>query len=223
MHGRGSDQGGRSPVGRWPVGMWFALVGVSAGTVASFALVGWTFTRGLYTGPGTAEPFEFESGTVVIEAEEVPDAAGGVGEGAAGGDEAGLGGLVEPGGVAEIDPSAAEPQAERVPEADQEHSGEEPEGKPDEERGEADEDPPELLPVEDEDRGCGRDEEADESSPVLDWDQDWHSGGADQDWDQGSDQDWDQDWSQGRDRGEDEDDASGLHLAFEELTLPPLD
>lgn len=28
---------------RWPWGVWFALVGVSAGTVASFALVGWVF------------------------------------------------------------------------------------------------------------------------------------------------------------------------------------
>jgi hypothetical protein len=64
---RGSDQ-----VGRWPWEVWFALVGVSAGTVASFAGVGWAFLHaaGLVGGTGEATPLSWGHEEVVIEAEE---------------------------------------------------------------------------------------------------------------------------------------------------------
>jgi len=130
MRGRGSDQGGR-----WPVGIWFALVGMSAGTVASFALVGWTFARSLDGGVDSAPPMEFESGTVIIEAEEPP-------EGAAGGDEAGLEGRVDPGSGPVIDPSPPVPQTERLPEADPQE--------PSDSRGQAETEEPQLIPVGDE-------------------------------------------------------------------------
>ncbi|WP_199042340.1 hypothetical protein [Glycomyces salinus] len=55
---------------RWPWGVWFALVGVSAGTVASFALVGWVFVSA--SGPGEATGAAGATGwaeeTVVLEA-----------------------------------------------------------------------------------------------------------------------------------------------------------
>ena len=105
MRGKRNDQGGR-----WPLGIWFALVGMSAGTVASFSLIGWTFTRGLYVGGG-AEPLEYESETVILEAEVTTGP-----EGIAGGDAPE--GLIEPGAVPEFAASPAEPRAERMPEAD---------------------------------------------------------------------------------------------------------
>jgi hypothetical protein len=163
VRGRGSDQGGR-----WPVGLWFALVGVSGGTVASFALLGWAFTRGLYTGGSSAEPVEFQAGPVVIEAEEPaadPDAEG-----------TGQDGLAEPGSAAEVDPSPADPRAEPMPDTAVERPVEEsaapsaPEAPA--EQGQAGPGDPELVPVEeDEDQdehGCGEESEAPE------WDYDWH-------------------------------------------------
>lgn len=150
MRGKGNDQGGH-----WPVGIWFAMVGVSAGTVASFALIGWTFARGLDGGDG-AEPLDYDSETVVIEAEETPDS-----EGIAGGDDDGQEGLVEPGAEPQIAASAAEPQAGRIAESgdDARHHADEPRG--DEPAPEGSE-PPQLVPVdEDEDDGdCDREEAA---------------------------------------------------------------
>ncbi|HEU5128638.1 MAG TPA: hypothetical protein VFU12_11670 [Glycomyces sp.] len=70
MRRRGSDQ-----VGRWPWGVWLALVGVSAGTVASFAGVGWAFLHaaGIAEDAGEAAPLAWDQDEVVIEAEEPPD------------------------------------------------------------------------------------------------------------------------------------------------------
>ncbi|HLU28492.1 MAG TPA: hypothetical protein VKZ65_08645 [Glycomyces sp.] len=70
MRRRGSDQGGR-----WPWEVWFALVGVSAGTVASFAGVGWAFLHaaGLVEETGEAAPLAWDRDEVVIEAEEAPE------------------------------------------------------------------------------------------------------------------------------------------------------
>lgn len=70
MRRRGSDQ-----VGRWPWGVWLALVGVSAGTVASFAGVGWAFLHaaGITEDTGEAAPIAWDQDEVVIEAEEDPD------------------------------------------------------------------------------------------------------------------------------------------------------
>ncbi|MCH7229519.1 hypothetical protein L0U85_01380 [Glycomyces sp. L485] len=68
MRHEGSDQ-----VGRWPWGVWLALVGVSAGTVASFAAVGWVFlSADLYRGTDAAGPPKRAEDQVVIEAEETP-------------------------------------------------------------------------------------------------------------------------------------------------------
>ncbi len=66
MRRKGSDQ-----VGRWPWGVWLALVGVSAGTVASFAAVGWAFMHaaGLVEESGAAHPLAWDRDGVVIEAE----------------------------------------------------------------------------------------------------------------------------------------------------------
>jgi hypothetical protein len=152
VRGKGTDQGGR-----WSVGIWFALVGVSAGTVASFSLIGWTFTQGLYDGDGGAEPLEFHSETVVIEAGETPAP-----EGVAGGDE--LDGLIEPGSEPDAAASPAEPRAERVqedaedaPEAPAETPGD---ARPEEQQHEVEEtEPPQLVPVdEDEHDGDCEDE-----------------------------------------------------------------
>lgn len=70
MRRKGSDQ-----VGRWPWGVWLALVGVSAGTVASFAAVGWAFmhTVGLVEESGDARPFAWDRDGVVIEAEKTTE------------------------------------------------------------------------------------------------------------------------------------------------------
>ena len=62
--------------GRWPWGVWFALVGVSAGTVASFALVGWTFVS--LAGQGADEAAEapvWAGESVVLEAAPEPGSA----------------------------------------------------------------------------------------------------------------------------------------------------
>ncbi|MEU6247057.1 hypothetical protein [Glycomyces sp. NPDC047010] len=180
MHGRGSDQGGR-----WPVGIWFALVGISAGTVASFAMVGWTFTRGLYTGDDGAEPVEIESGTVVIEGDEPPATPGEI-EGIAGAEPV-PGGLAEPGEG--VEPVAAEPQAELVQQHEREP--EEAPGAPVEEGGEEggeEAEPPRLVPV-DEDP-CG----PEESGETPGEDEEDDGGDAGNDWDHG---DWDQDWNDG--------------------------
>ncbi|GAA2299454.1 hypothetical protein GCM10009853_064680 [Glycomyces scopariae] len=139
MRGRGSDQ-----EGRWPVGIWFALVGVSAGTVASFALIGWTFTRGLYTADWAGDPVEIESGTVIIEGEEPPADPGGV-DGLTGGEPA------EPG--AGIDPEPAKPQVERLPEPEAEPGPPVEEAAPSEEPTEEAE-PPRLVPVEQGEQPC---------------------------------------------------------------------
>ncbi|MFG3338496.1 hypothetical protein [Glycomyces sp. NPDC048151] len=178
MRGRGSDQGGR-----WPVGIWFAMVGVSAGTVASFSLIGWTFAKDLYGGGDGAEPLDYDPQTVVIEADETPDPAG-----VAGGDDSPVGpsGPSGPGPEPRIAVSAAEPQAERIVEAD---DAEAPPHEPSDER--ADEPvpeqstPPQLVPVDGSDGDCGR-EEADDPELVPDWDDDWN-------WDAGhsSDYGWD--------------------------------
>lgn len=155
MSGTGNEQGGH-----WPVGIWFAMVGVSAGTVASFALIGWTFARGLDDGDG-AEPLEYGSETVVIEAEETPDP-----EGIAGGDD-GQEGLVEPGAEPRIAASAAEPQAGPIAE-----SGDGARPAADEPRGDepapGGSEPPQLVPIEEGD-GCGREEEADDADGEHDW------------------------------------------------------
>jgi hypothetical protein len=141
MGGAGNDQGGR-----WPVGIWFALVGVSAGTVASFALIGWTFARELYGGGDGAEPLHYEPETVVIEADETPAPAG-----AAGADEEPLG-PEEPGAEPQLVASPAEPRAERIAEGDT----------PPRETlvlVPQETDPPQLVPVEEHDP-CEQEEEA---------------------------------------------------------------
>lgn len=137
MRGKGSDQGGH-----WPVGIWFAMVGVSAGTVAAFSLIGWTFAKGLYGGGDGAEPLDYDPQTVVIEAE-TPDPAG-----VAGGDDGPPGLGPEP--RIAISP-AAEPQAERIAEADDAGGGAPRE--PDDGRV-PESAPPQLVPVEEEDGPC---------------------------------------------------------------------
>jgi hypothetical protein len=127
-------------------------VGVSAGTVASFSLIGWTFTRGLYDGGNGTEPLEFDSETVIIEAEETP-------EGVAGGDDE-LEGLVEPDSEPDVAASPVEPRAELVQDGD-EDAPEAPGDDPAEERTESEEtEPPQLVPVDEEDGDCGHDEAA---------------------------------------------------------------
>ncbi|GAA1695778.1 hypothetical protein GCM10009830_49610 [Glycomyces endophyticus] len=167
MRGRGSDQGGR-----WPVGIWFALVGVSAGTVASFAMLGWTFARGLYTGADGDEPYEIESGTVVIEGEEPAVDPGGL-DGAPG--DPAPGGLAGPG--AGVDPEAAKPQVEPLPEPEPEPAAEPgpPVEEAPEESAEATE-PPRLVPVEE--------EEEELPCPEESGDDPGH-GGGDWEWDRG--------------------------------------
>lgn len=63
-------RGGSDRAGRWPWGVWFALVGVSAGTVASFASVGWAFLWAADLGDETdgVEPVRWDRESVVIEA-----------------------------------------------------------------------------------------------------------------------------------------------------------
>lgn len=196
MHGRGSDQGGR-----WPVGIWFALVGISAGTVASFAMVGWTFTRGLYTGADGTEPMEIESGTVIIEGEESPATPGEI-AGLAGA-EPSPGGLAEPGEG--VEPVAAEPQAELVPQRDRGEPDDAP-GPPVEEGGEESE-PPRLVPIgedpcgpeESSDNGEEDDAEDDGEDDGNGWDHgDWDNGGWDDwdhgEWDDGGWDDWGESW-----------------------------
>lgn len=147
MSGTGNDQGGH-----WPVGLWFAMVGVSAGTVASFALIGWTFTRGLDGGAGP-EPLEYDPETVIIEAEETPGP-----EGIAGGDD-GQEGLLEPGAEPQIAAGPAEPQAGRISEGDGDAGPLAGEPRGDEPAPEGSE-PPQLVPIEEDDNVCGREEEA---------------------------------------------------------------
>ncbi|THV41574.1 hypothetical protein [Glycomyces buryatensis] len=137
-----SDQGGR-----WPWGIWLALVGVSAGTVGSFAVVGWAFTSaaGLYDGSGGGAPLEWESETIVIEAEEAPPGGPSDGEspGAAGDSRA------EPG----PEPSAAEPQVAPAPGRTETEPELRPESDP-ESDSVTDAEPPQLIPIE---SGHGRD------------------------------------------------------------------
>ncbi|WP_026923328.1 hypothetical protein [Glycomyces arizonensis] len=123
MRRRGSDQ-----VGRWPWGVWLALVGVSAGTVASFAAVGWAFlyATGPSEGSGDAEPLAWDQDRVVIEPEETP------------GDTSAPGGA-EPTAEAL---SAPEPEAATVP---VESAPDEPEPEHVAEAAEVD---PRLVPVE---------------------------------------------------------------------------
>lgn len=146
MRVEGSDQGGR-----WPVGLWFALVGMSAGTVASFAAVGWTFTSGLYDDePAVALPPNVEPGTVVIEADESAatsgeDPPGPVPTGPETEPIAGPG-TVEPRSepVREdpvLEPVAPPPPAEREEERGEEHAEVE--------------DPPRLVPIEESGPECG--------------------------------------------------------------------
>jgi hypothetical protein len=177
VRGRGSDQGGR-----WPVGIWFAMVGVSAGTVASFSLIGWTFARDLYGGGDGTVPLDYEPQTVVIEADETPDPIG-----VAGGDD----GPVDPAGPGpgaepQIGISAAEPRAERLQDAEVEAAlpPEEPRDEPAREESA----PPQLVPVGEDEEDCGREE----SDPDPHWDGHWGDdgdGGRDHghDWDSGGD------------------------------------
>lgn len=162
MRGKGSDQGGR-----WSFGIWFALVGVSAGTVASFSLIGWTFTQGLYDGGNGTEPLEFESETVILEAETPED------EGLAGGDE--LEGLVEPGTEPQVAASPAEPRTGRVSEAVEELPEPPAETTPPEEHHEVDETgPPQLIPVDEGDGGCDEAEDPDDGLGQGPWLEDPH-------------------------------------------------
>ncbi|MEV3937807.1 hypothetical protein AB0K52_17725 [Glycomyces sp. NPDC049804] len=147
MRGKGSDQGGH-----WPVGIWFAMVGVSAGTVAAFSLIGWTFAKDLYGGGDGIEPLDYEPQTVVIEAE-TPDPVG-----VAGGDGGPLGPGPEP--RIAISP-AAEPQAERIGEADD--AGGAPR-EPDDGRV-PESAPPQLVPVEEEDGPCPPEESGEDETP----------------------------------------------------------
>jgi hypothetical protein len=149
VRGKGSDQGER-----WSFGIWFALVGVSAGTVASFSLIGWTFTQGLYDGGNGTEPLEFESETVILEAES-PEGEGIAGE---------LEGLVEPGTEPDVAASPAEPRAGRVSEAVEILPDTPAETTPPEEHHEVEEaGPPHLVPVDEgDDGGCDPDEEGED-------------------------------------------------------------
>ncbi|WP_100445087.1 hypothetical protein [Glycomyces xiaoerkulensis] len=66
---------GGNRTGGWPLGAWFALVGVSAGTVAMFAAVAWAFTdaTGLYEGSEAAGPPGWAvEDPMVIDAESAP-------------------------------------------------------------------------------------------------------------------------------------------------------
>lgn len=162
MRGKGSDQGGH-----WPVGIWFAMVGVSAGTVAAFSLIGWTFAKALYGGGDGTEPLDYEPQTVVIEAE-TPDPAGAAGENA---------GPAGPGPEPRIAISpAAEPRAERIAEADDADS---PRHQPDDGGALEAITPPQLVPVEEEDDPCGPEESGEqtqgggtEEPQRPDWDDD---------------------------------------------------
>jgi hypothetical protein len=161
VRGKGSDQGGR-----WSVGIWFALVGVSAGTVASFSLIGWTFTQGLYDGGNGTEPLEFESETVILEAE-TPE-----GEGIAGGDE--LEGLIEPGTEPEMAASPAEPRTGRVSEAVEDVPDTPAPTTPPEEQHEVEETgPPQLIPVDEGDDGCDEGDGAEDPDGGLGEDREW--------------------------------------------------
>ncbi|MDA1362779.1 hypothetical protein O1R50_24385 [Glycomyces luteolus] len=159
MSGRGNDQ-----EGRWPVGIWFAMVGVSAGTVASFSLIGWTFARDLYGGEDGTEPLHYEPQTVVIEAEETPGP-----EGIAGGDEGPAGGPADPGPEPQIAVSPAEPQAERIAEA----GGADPRLELEDEPVLVQSKPPQLVPVEEDEGDCGPEESAAEPGWEHDWDGGW--------------------------------------------------
>lgn len=169
MRGRGNDQGGR-----WPVGIWFAMVGVSAGTVASFSLIGWTFARDLYGGGDGAEPLGYEPQTVVIEAEETPEPIG-----VAGGDDDPAE-PAEPGPEPQIAVSPAEPRAERLQDDDIEAASVHDEPVLEESA------PPQLVPVDEDDGDCGR-EESDEPDREHDWDGGWNNGGHGHGGDHGSD------------------------------------
>lgn len=197
MHGRGSDQGGR-----WPVGIWFALVGISAGTVASFAMVGWTFTRGLYTGADGTEPMEIESGTVIIEGEEPPATPGEI-AGLAGAEPV-PGGLAEPGEG--VEPVAAEPQAELVPQRDRGEPDDAP-GPPVEEGGEESE-PPQLVPIGED--PCGPEESGDngEEDDAEDDGEDDGNGWDHGDWDNGGWDDWGESWDDAWSESSSDDEAS---------------
>lgn len=179
MRGRGSDQGER-----WPVGIWFAMVGVSAGTVASFSLIGWTFARDLYGGGEGTVPLDYEPQTVVIEADATPGPVG-----VPGGDgPAGPLADPSPGAEPQIGVSAAEPRAERLEDAEI-GAAQPPEG-PRDERAPEESAPPQLVPIGEDDGDCGRDESA-----GAGWDPHWDGG-----WEEG----WDTGWGDGGDSGQDE-------------------
>jgi hypothetical protein len=195
VRGSGSDQGGR-----WPVGIWFAMVGVSAGTVASFSLIGWTFARDLYGGGDGTVPLDYEPQTVVIEADETPDPIG-----VAGGD----GGPVDPAGPGpepQIGISAAEPRAERLEDAEVGAAlpPEEPRGGPASEESA----PPQLVPVGENEEDCGREE----SDPDPHWDGHW---GDDRD----DGRDWSSDGDRDRERAAYELPALDLDLELDESSI----
>lgn len=199
MRGRGSDQGGH-----WPVGIWFAMVGVSAGTVASFSLIGWTFAKDLYGGGDGTEPLGYDPQTVVIEADETP-------VGVTGGDEGPLG-PAGPEHEPQIAVSPAEPQAERIVEADE--ADDLPELDPREEAATETSTPPQLVPVEDEDDDCGREEAAPDGNTGAD-----HNGGNGNGEGQGQGQGQGQ--SQGQGQGQGQGRGNGDH--WDRPDLPELD
>ncbi|THV27032.1 hypothetical protein [Glycomyces paridis] len=193
MRGRRGDQGGR-----WPVGLWLALVGVSAGTVASFGLVGWTFATGLYEIEDAGEPVAIDSGTVVFEAQEPPPAP-------AAGEDLDLEPPAGTGTEPADEPSPIEPQVNEVPET---------QADPVEERAPIEETaPPKLVPVDEHEPECDRSEDAEDGAEAGEGSSDWyeHWDGDtgwrwDEDWDQDWDADWDQDWEHwdDGDRGEED-------------------
>ena len=152
MRYEGSDQ-----VGRWPWGVWLALVGVSAGTVASFAAVGWAFlsAAGAYdAGTDSAAPPGWVQDDVVIEAEPTPE-PGAVATGPEPTTEASS--VPEP-EVEPAEPETREPVLAPVPERAP--------AEPDEPEDptESESDPPKLVPIEEED-AC----ELTELLPSPDW------------------------------------------------------
>ncbi|MDN3243780.1 hypothetical protein [Glycomyces tritici] len=182
MRGSSSDQGGR-----WPVGIWFAMVGVSAGTVASFSLIGWTFARDLYGGGEGTVPLDYEPQTVVIEADATPDPAGVAGGDGPAGPAADPGG---PGSAPQIGVSAAEPRAERLEDA--EIGAAQPPEEPSDEHALEESTPPQLVPIGEDDGDCGPEEAADEPG----WDPHWGGG-----WEEG----WHSDQGDAGESGQDQD------------------
>lgn len=234
MRGRGSDLGGR-----WPVGLWLALVGMSAGTVASFGMVGWTFAMGLYGEEEAGPPLAFDSESVVIEAEEPPGDDGPEGDGSDGGSSGtgvDLGDLelpVDPGGETANEPEPVEPQVSLVPVETEDARVEE--RAPVEESAPIEEaEPPKLVPVEESESepedDCDR-EEHEGGSWEHGWDDAWE-GGWNGDWDKGWGGAWKEDreqWARdredayGRERDRHADEAEALLEAAEEIARDHLD